>query len=153
MLPAPLLATLHHPLIDTPSELRGSSWRKTRLSSAGYALGWRAFSYAGHDIAFHGGAVQGYRGAMALLPDQDIGIAILWNSESALPSGLLPTILDSALGISGGQWLKASPCRQPSMSIRTMRRPAAIPRRQAARHIESGDVQIQGTHQHASLSI
>ena len=105
VLPAPLLATLHQSLIDTPSELRGSSWRKTRLSSAGYALGWRAFSYAGHEVAFHGGAVQGYRGAMALLPDHDVGIAILWNSESALPSGLLPTILDSALGITGGQWL------------------------------------------------
>ncbi|MGV8923556.1 MAG: serine hydrolase domain-containing protein [Thermomonas sp.] len=105
VLPAPLLATLHQPLIDTPSEMRGSSWRRTRLSSAGYALGWRAFNYAGHEVAFHGGAVQGYRGAMALLPDHDFAIAILWNSESALPSGLLPTILDSALGISGGQWL------------------------------------------------
>ncbi len=105
VLPAPLLETMHQSLIDTPSEIRGSSWRRTRLSTAGYALGWRAFSYAGHKVAFHGGAVQGYRGAMALLPDQDFGIAILWNSESALPSGLLPTILDSALGISGGQWL------------------------------------------------
>ena len=63
------------------------------------------FDYAGHDVVFHGGAVQGYRGAMALLPDRDLGIAILWNSESALPSGLLPTIIDSALGLSGGQWL------------------------------------------------
>ncbi len=105
VLPAPLLETLHQPLVDTPSEMRGASWRRTRLSSAGYALGWRAFNYAGHEIAYHGGAVQGYRGAMALLPDQDVGIAILWNSESALPSGLLPTILDSALGITGGQWL------------------------------------------------
>ncbi len=107
VLPAPLLATMHQPLIDTPREIRGSSssWRRTRLSSAGYALGWRAFSYAGHEVAFHGGAVQGYRGAMALLPDHDVGIVILWNSESALPSGLLPTILDSALGITGGQWL------------------------------------------------
>ena len=51
------------------------------------------------------GAVQGYRTAMAMLPDRDLGIAILWNSESALPSGLLPTVLDRALGISGGQWL------------------------------------------------
>ena len=105
VLPAPLLATLHSPVISTPSELRGSAWRRTRLSSAGYALGWRAFNYAGHDVVFHGGAVQGYRGAMALLPGSDLGIAILWNSESSLPSGLLPTIIDSALGLSGGQWL------------------------------------------------
>ncbi len=105
VLPAPLLATLHAPIINTPSEIRGSSWRRTRLSSAGYALGWRAYNYAGHDLVFHGGAVQGYRGAMALLPDKDLGIVMLWNSESALPGGLLPTILDSALGISDGQWL------------------------------------------------
>ena len=105
VLPAPLLATLHSPVISTPGELRGAAWRRTRLSSAGYALGWRVFNYAGHELVFHGGAVQGYRGAMALLPGSDLGIAILWNSESALPSGLLPTILDSALGLSGGQWL------------------------------------------------
>jgi beta-lactamase class C len=105
VLPAPLLATLHSSVIATPSELRGSSWRRTRLSAAGYALGWRVYDYAGHELVFHGGAVQGYRGAMALLPDRDLGVAILWNSESALPSGLLPTIIDSALGLAGGQWL------------------------------------------------
>ncbi len=105
VLPAPLLATLHAPLIATPGELRGASWRRTRLGSAGYALGWRVFDYAGHELVYHGGAVQGYRGAMALLPDRDLGIAILWNSESALPSGLLPTIIDSALGLAGGEWL------------------------------------------------
>jgi beta-lactamase class C len=105
VLPAPLLATLHSPVVSTPSELRGAAWRRTRLSSAGYALGWRVFNYAGHEVVFHGGAVQGYRGAMALLPGSDLGIAILWNSESGLPSGLLPTIIDSALGLSGGQWL------------------------------------------------
>jgi len=107
VLPAPLLATLHAPVIATPSELRGSAWRRSRLNSASYGLGWRVYNYAGHDVVFHGGAVQGYRGAMALLPDRDLGIVILWNSESAMPSGLLPTVLDSALGISGGQWLDA----------------------------------------------
>jgi beta-lactamase class C len=105
VLPAPLLATLHAPLVDTPTETRGSSWRRTRLTTAGYALGWRAYNYSGHDVVFHGGAVQGYRGAMALLPEQNLGVAILWNSESPLPSGLLPTILDNALGLVGGQWL------------------------------------------------
>ena len=108
VLPASLLATLHAPVIATPAELRGSSWRRSRLTSASYALGWRVYNYAGHDLVFHGGAVQGYRGAMALLPDRDLGIVILWNSESALPSGLLPTVLDSALGIGGGQWLDES---------------------------------------------
>lgn len=105
VLPAPLLATLHAPLIDTPSEIRGSSWRRGRLTSASYALGWRDYNYAGHNVIFHGGAVQGYRGMMALLPEQDMGVVILWNSESPLPSGLMPTILDAALGLPDGKWL------------------------------------------------
>ncbi len=105
VLPAPLLATLHSPLVSTPTEIRGSSWRRARLSSAGYGLGWRVYDYAGHDVVFHGGAVQGYRGAMALMPGQDFGVVILWNSESALPSGLLPTILDNVAGLTDGDWL------------------------------------------------
>jgi beta-lactamase class C len=106
VLPGSLLATLHAPVISTPSELRGSSWRRERLTSAGYAIGWRVYDYAGHQVVFHGGAVQGYRGVVAMLPDRDLGVAILWNSESALPSGLLPTILDRAIGLPYHAWIE-----------------------------------------------
>ena len=67
--------------------------------------GWRTFDYAGHDVVFHAGAVQGYRGLVALVPERDLGIAIMWNGESSLPSGLLPTVLDSALGLPAQRWL------------------------------------------------
>lgn len=106
VLPASLLQTLHHPVISTPTELRGSEWRRERLGSAGYAIGWRVYDYAGHELVFHGGAVQGYRGVVAMLPDRDLGVAILWNSESALPSGLLPTIIDRALGLPYRAWIE-----------------------------------------------
>jgi len=104
VLPAPLLATLHSSLINTPGEMR-SGWRRERLHSAGYALGWRTFDYAGHDVVFHAGAVQGYRGLVALVPERDLGIAIMWNGESSLPSGLLPTVLDQAMGLPTQRWL------------------------------------------------
>jgi beta-lactamase class C len=104
VVPAPLLATLHAPLVDTPGEMR-SSWRRERLGSAGYALGWRVYDYAGHRLIYHGGAVQGYRGMIAMLPQRDLGVVVLWNSESSLPSGLVPTILDSAIGLSEHTWL------------------------------------------------
>ena len=108
VLPAPLLATLHAPLVATPTELRGS-WRRQRLNAAGYAIGWRIYDYAGHRVVFHAGAVQGYRGMVALLPQRDLGVAILWNSESGLPSGLLPTILDRAIGLPAQRWLDVDP--------------------------------------------
>ena len=105
VLPESLLATLHAPVIDTPTELRGSSWRRERLSAAGYGIGWRVYDYAGHRVVFHGGAVQGYRASIALVPERDLGVVILWNSTSGVPSGLMPTILDSAIGLTPGDWL------------------------------------------------
>lgn len=104
VLPAPLLATLHAPVVSTPGEMR-SGWRRDRLNAASYALGWRVFDYSGEEVVFHAGAVQGYRGLTALLPGRDLGIAILWNSESSLPSGLLPTIIDRAVGLPAQRWL------------------------------------------------
>lgn len=104
VMPAPMLATLHAPLVSTPGEMR-AGWRRDRIYSASYALGWRVFDYASHPVVFHAGAVQGYRGMVALVPERDLGIAILWNSDSAAPSGLLPTILDQAMGLPPQQWL------------------------------------------------
>lgn len=117
VLPAPLLATLHSPVVGTPAELRGPSWRRERLNAAGYGLGWRIFDYAGYRMVFHGGAVQGYRGVMAILPELDLGVAIVWNCESALPSGLLPTILDRAIGLPAQPWIEVSPEIEASLYV------------------------------------
>jgi beta-lactamase class C len=109
VLPSSLLATLHAPLIDTPGELRSAQWRRDRLNGAGYGLGWRVFDYAGHRVVFHGGAVQGYRGAIALIPERDLGVVVLWNANSGAPSGLMPTILDRAIGATPQRWLEGEP--------------------------------------------
>lgn len=107
VLPPSLLATLQSPIVATPGEMRNSSWRRERLTGAGYALGWRAYDYAGQRVVFHGGAVQGYRGAMALVPGYDLGIVLLWNGESSVPTGLVPTILDRAMGLPQHTWIKS----------------------------------------------
>jgi beta-lactamase class C len=114
VLPAPLLATLHAPVVTTPGETRGSPWRRARVTSASYALGWRVYDYAGHPLVFHGGAVQGYRGMIAMLPEHDLGVAILWNSESTLPSGLLPTILDRVLDLPTQRWVDVDVGSEPA---------------------------------------
>jgi beta-lactamase class C len=101
-----VLASVHAPLIETPHETRSSPWRRERLNSAHYGLGWRVFDYQGQTLVFHGGAVQGYRGLIALLPEHDFGVVILWNCESAAPGGLLPTYLDRFLGLPEKDWLR-----------------------------------------------
>ena len=124
VLPEPLLATLHAPIVATPGETRSSRWRRERLNSASYALGWRVYDYAGHPLVFHGGAVQGYRAAIAMLPDRDFGIALLWNSESSLPSGLIPTILDRALGLPTQAWLNEDVLEDAMYAYEAMVHPA-----------------------------
>ncbi len=108
LLPDSLLATLHAPVIDTPGQMR-SSWRRQRLTAAGYGIGWRIYDYAGHRVVFHAGAVQGYRGMIALVPERDLGVVILWNANTNIPSGLMPTVLDGALGLTPEDWLDVDP--------------------------------------------
>ena len=100
-----VLDQIHAPQVATPGETRGSGWRRERLNNAWYALGWRVFDYSGHTLVFHGGAVQGYRGLIAFLPNEDVGIVVLWNSESSAPSGLMPTLMDRVLGLPERNWL------------------------------------------------
>lgn len=124
VLPAPLLATLHAPLINTPGELH-AGWRRQRLNAAGYAMGWRVFDYQGHTVIFHAGAVQGYRGLVALVPERDLAVSINWNGENSLPSGLLPTIIDAALGLpADSRWLDVQPL---APELLRAQRPAGAP--------------------------
>lgn len=124
VLSAPLLATLHAPRVNTPGELR-AGWRRERLRQASYALGWRVFDYQGHDVIFHAGAVQGYRGLVALVPERDFGVAVLWNGENSLPSGLLPVVVDAALGLPlDRRWLDVEPLTPTQLAAR---RPAGAP--------------------------
>jgi beta-lactamase class C len=100
-----LLEDLHAPVVRTPDQLSGSPWRRTRLRNAHYGTGWRVFDYDGEPLVYHAGAVQGYRGMIGLLPRRDVAIVVLWNSESALPSGLMPTFIDRVLGKPDGRWV------------------------------------------------
>lgn len=101
-----LLDTVHAPLVATPGELGGSAWRRERLRDAHYALGWRIYDYAGHTLVYHGGAVQGYRAVMGLLPERGFGMVVLWNSESGVPGGLLATALDQVLKLPQRDWVQ-----------------------------------------------
>jgi beta-lactamase class C len=106
VLSADVLASVQAPLVATPQETRSTEWRRDRLRSAHYGLGWRIFDYAGETVVFHGGAVQGYRALLAFLPDHDFGFALIWNCESAAPSGLMPTMIDRFLGLPEKDWLQ-----------------------------------------------
>jgi beta-lactamase class C len=114
VLPPAVLDEIQLPRVATPNEQRRTGWRGSRVRDAHYGLGWRVFDYAGHRLVFHAGAVQGYRGMIGFLPGRGFGIVVLWNAESAAPSGLMATALDRYLGLAPQDWtgLEGSQRRQ-----------------------------------------
>jgi beta-lactamase class C len=104
VLPAEVLDELHTPLVSTEREMVSTPWRRGRLFNAQYALGWRVYDYAGETLVFHAGAVQGYRAMIAFLPKYRFGAVMLWNCESAVPSGLMPMLIDRYLGLPEVNW-------------------------------------------------
>ncbi len=104
VLSAELLKAVHTPLVETPHDLRSTPWRRSRLLDAQYALGWRVYEYAGEPLIFHAGAVQGYRAMIGFLPKRKLGMVMLWNCESAAPSGLMPMLFDRYLGLPAVDW-------------------------------------------------
>ena len=101
-----VLASVQAPLVRSPGERSGSPWRRERLDDAHYGLGWRVYDYDGSRLIFHAGAVQGYRGLIGFLPEHGFGMVMLWNCESAVPTGLFPTTLDRYLGKPQRDWLE-----------------------------------------------
>jgi beta-lactamase class C len=104
VLPQSLLDVLHEPAVPTPGELHGPPWRRTRLMSASYALGWRVFNYAGETMIFHAGAVEGYRTMIAFLPKYHVGIVSMWNSPGSIGTELMPMVFDAMLNLPHVDW-------------------------------------------------
>ncbi|HEV2538445.1 MAG TPA: serine hydrolase domain-containing protein [Frateuria sp.] len=98
------LSVLHTPGVPTPVELHSSPWRSGRLSAAHYALGWRVFTYGGETLIYHAGAVEGYRTMIGFFPKYHAGVVTLWNAGVPTPSGLMPMVFDSLLGLPAVDW-------------------------------------------------
>lgn len=65
------------------------------ISDAHYGLGWRSFSYDGHRLVGHSGAVDGYRATMIFEPGTRTGVVAMWNSNWGIPFRIPFAVLDS----------------------------------------------------------
>ena len=88
------------PATDLPEPLDAAEARFN-----GYALGWSVRDYRGNRMISHGGGVFGSITMVALLPEQDVGFAIMMNSEDvAVLSGLTYELLDHYVGAPFSDW-------------------------------------------------
>lgn len=94
VVPVPI-SPLPPPLSDIAPQFRG------------YALAWIVQDYRGHKIIQHSGGTQGFRTIVVLIPEKNVGFAIVNNSEdNEFAPGLEYELLDHYLGLPKRNWPK-----------------------------------------------
>ena len=69
-----------------------------------YGLGWGIQNHRGGvGVLCHGGAIDGFRSHVALIPERKIGMAIFINAGSPLPESFRNALFDLLLGHSNGE--------------------------------------------------
>lgn len=65
-----------------------------------YGLGWFLSDFRGRKLVEHGGAIDGMRAEVGMLPEEKLGVVILTNRHgSVLPHVLMYRVLDAFLGV------------------------------------------------------
>jgi CubicO group peptidase (beta-lactamase class C family) len=91
------------PASDLPPELDA-----LRPNFMGYALGLGVSDYRGRKILAHTGGLPGYVSRVTMVPDLNLGIAVLTNAESGAAFNAVTTsILDRYLGAPRTDWVDA----------------------------------------------
>ena len=104
ILSSQMLDTMHRPRVATPPHgPRGPMDRA--LLNASYGLGWRSFTYAGHALVGHRGAVDGYGALILFDPAEKSGIVMLWNSNQSKAARLQLEFFDMLYGLPRTNWL------------------------------------------------
>jgi CubicO group peptidase (beta-lactamase class C family) len=69
-----------------------------------YGMGWFLSDYRGHKVVTHSGGLDGMTSRVALLPEENLGVVILTNSETPLQSFLWYKVFDVFLGAPRRDW-------------------------------------------------
>ncbi|MFC9707080.1 serine hydrolase [Paenibacillus sp. NPDC056933] len=94
------MATLHRPQMPCDSPFQG-----TELPVSTYGLGWFIEPYRGHAMIHHGGAIDGFASQVAFLPEEQIGVVVLSNTNgSIVPYTTAFNIIDRLLGLEAVDW-------------------------------------------------
>ncbi len=81
------------PITQLPEQLKAA-----QPMQQAYALGWQVQDYRGHRIISHGGGVFGSITRVVMIPDKNVGFAIMMNNEeSGMLLGLTYKLLDHYL--------------------------------------------------------
>ena len=86
-----------------PISEQGEKFNPTRHFYT-YGLGWFLSDYHGRKVASHGGGLDGMISQVAMMPEESLGVVVLSNNETPLPSFLVNKIFDVFLGVPARDW-------------------------------------------------
>jgi CubicO group peptidase (beta-lactamase class C family) len=69
-----------------------------------YGLGWSISDYQGRKVVSHGGGLDGMISRVAMMPEENLGLVVLTNSESSVSTVISNKIFDVFLGVPKRDW-------------------------------------------------
>ncbi|MGH7540463.1 MAG: serine hydrolase [Gemmatimonadota bacterium] len=83
------------------------AWRRLNPDAhfLSYGLGWFLHDYRGRKVVEHGGAIDGMRAQVGMIPEEGIGVVVLTNKDGfALGNPLMFRVFDALLGAPEKDW-------------------------------------------------
>lgn len=94
-----MLARIQTPQIVTNNTLSPNEGHPNLIKNAHYALGWRVVDFDHHKLIFHGGWVKGFTNFIGFMPEHQVGIVVLHNSESRFSTKTAVKFFESFLDV------------------------------------------------------
>ena len=94
---------MHQPAVVIPLSKAASEFNPTRHFNA-YGLGWSLWDYHGRKVVSHGGGLDGMISQTAMMPEENLGLVVLTNSETSVNTIMQNKIFDTMLGVPKRDW-------------------------------------------------
>ncbi|MBC7909325.1 MAG: DUF3471 domain-containing protein, partial [Pyrinomonadaceae bacterium] len=91
------------PNVMLPISESGAKFNPTRHFRA-YGLGWFLSDYHGRKVIDHSGGLDGMISQTGMMPEENLGVVILSNSETSLPAIMMNKVFDVFLGVPKRDW-------------------------------------------------
>ncbi len=109
----PILSKKAMPLMHTPQIITPYGEPNPEIPFGGYGLGWGVTAYRGHLLVLHDGEIDGFKALASLMPDDDLGVAVLTNrTGTPLPEIVAFQVYDRLLGLSPFPWSDRAKARR-----------------------------------------
>jgi hypothetical protein len=119
--------------------------REMESTQVSYGLGWRLLDYRGAYLIEHGGAVDGFRAHLTLVPKARMAVVVLCNLGSTeFPAALSRSLLDRMMELKPKDWNAIYSAESKRAASSTRLKPKRHPGTKPSRDLES----YTGTYDH-----